>query len=62
MTKTGRLCSYSSLEGTGETPYNHLTPYVTPYIIYDITFQGVNSLQISCNQRDSQGPQDKQGV
>ena len=23
-----------SLEGTGDTPYNFLTPYITPYKIY----------------------------
>ena len=23
-----------SLEGTGDTPYNFLTPYITPYIDY----------------------------
>ena len=23
-----------SLEGTGDTPYNFLTPYITPYINY----------------------------
>ena len=23
-----------SLEGTGDTPYNLLTPYITPYIDY----------------------------
>ena len=29
-----KFMSEVSLEGTGDTPYNFLTPYITPYKIY----------------------------